>query len=106
MRMELAPQQRPEPPQSQHRRLLNLLHYSSNSLLEAFHSAFSTDFLDKKRGKSNSAGDLWVEERRPDAGRRGRDVPCLLGFWSSGEAAPGKLSIGLGCVHCGRRDWD
>ena len=37
------------------------------------------------------------ENRRDQtAGLLSSDVPCLLGFWSSGEAAPGKLSIGLG----------
>lgn len=34
------------------------------------------------------------------------DVPCLLEFWSSEEAALDRLSIELGCVHWGRRDWD
>ena len=37
------------------------------------------------------------ENRRDQTvGLLSSDVPCLLGFWSSGEAAPGKLSIGLG----------
>lgn len=34
------------------------------------------------------------------------DIPCLLEFWSSEEAALDRLSIELGCVHWGRRDWD
>lgn len=35
-----------------------------------------------------------------------QDIPCLLEFWSREEAALDRLSIELGCVHWGRRDWD
>lgn len=57
-----------------------------------------------ERNNSNCTG-AGITKSQAGRGCQGT-LPCLLEFWSREEAALDRLSIELGCVHWGRRDWD
>lgn len=60
----------------------------------------------KKEPRRNNCNCTVAGMRQSQAGRGQGTLPCLLEFCSSEEAALDRLSIELGCVHWGRRDWD